>query len=93
MGRPPIGDVAMTDAERQSRHRLQAIKVRIAAMKEQRRARRTAQAINAQELYEKLTPILEGIEAEGRKTKWTISAKTVAALGVKLRRLRNEFTA
>jgi hypothetical protein len=96
MGRPPIGKHAMTDAERQRRHRLAAIRARIAAMSKSRQAQRTSlpvsKTVNAEALVEKLTPIVEGIEAEGRKTMPTISPETVDALGAKLRRLLQELT-
>jgi hypothetical protein len=113
MGRPPIGKHAMTDAERQRRHRLQAIRARLAKIRKDRglptitdappevtkpalsdeQIRKLA-AIRARlaAIRKKHQAILEGIEAEGRKTKRAISPAKIAALGRKLRHLLKQLT-
>lgn len=49
-------------------------------------------AIPAGELLEKLSPILDGLEAEGKKTMATMAPAAVAILAHKLRKLLKEWT-
>jgi hypothetical protein len=50
------------------------------------------QTVSSNELVEKLTPILKGLEAEGAKNMATMSPGTVAYLAGQLRRLLEEWT-
>jgi hypothetical protein len=48
-------------------------------------------AVSAKELRQKLEPLIQGLEAEGRKNAATVSIPTVATLAHKLRKLLNEW--
>jgi hypothetical protein len=52
---------------------------------------RLDKTISSNELIEKLTPVIEGLRAEGKKNMVTMSPQTVAVLAHRLKKLLNEW--